>query len=76
MMVLKGFRLSSHSPPTRDSGKEKIQGKWACLAVLLWSKFHRGVRKLVVQFTGQQRQLDPLTNTSWVHQQFSSGVLE
>jgi hypothetical protein len=27
--------------------------------------------KSAVQFTGQQQQLDPLANTSWIHQQSS-----
>jgi hypothetical protein len=30
------------------------------------------VWKSAVQFTGQQLQFDPLTNTSQIHQQFSS----
>ena len=40
MMVLKCFNLPSSPPPTRGSGKERIQGKWTCLGIVLWSNFH------------------------------------
>jgi hypothetical protein len=36
MMVLKCFNLPSSPPPTRGSGKERIQGKWTCLEMILW----------------------------------------
>ena len=39
-MIPKHFNLSSSSPPTRDSGKERVLGKWTCLGMVLWSKFH------------------------------------
>ena len=38
MMALKCFNLPSSLPPTRGSGKGRIQGKWACLEMVLWSK--------------------------------------
>jgi hypothetical protein len=64
MIVLKCFNLSCNPPPTRNSRKERIQGKWTCLersfgATPVWV-----VWKSAVQFTGQQRQFDPLANTS------------
>jgi hypothetical protein len=31
MMILKHFNLPYSPPPTRGSGKERIQEKWTCL---------------------------------------------
>ena len=68
-MVLKCFNLPFIPPPSRDSGKERIQGKWTCL-----ERFFEGtpifVRKSVVQNTGQPQQLSLPANTSQIHQQY------
>jgi hypothetical protein len=40
MMVLNDFNLLSSPPSTTGSGKERIWGKWTCLEIVLWSKFH------------------------------------
>lgn len=40
MTVLKRFNLPSSPPPTRGSGKERIQGKRTCLEIVLWSRSH------------------------------------
>jgi hypothetical protein len=40
MMVLKHFKLPSSPLLTRGSRKERIQEKWACLEMALWSKSH------------------------------------
>jgi hypothetical protein len=37
MLVLKCFNLLSSLPPTRGSEIERIQGKWTCLEMVLWS---------------------------------------
>jgi hypothetical protein len=41
-------------------------GKWACLERFLGETPICVVRKSAVEFTGQQRQLDPVTNTSQI----------
>jgi hypothetical protein len=35
MMVFKHFNLPFSPPPTRGSGKERIQGNWICLEMVL-----------------------------------------
>jgi hypothetical protein len=40
MMVPKPSSLLSSPPPSRGSGKERTWGKWTCLEMVLWSKFH------------------------------------
>jgi len=37
MMAFKQFKLSCSPLPTRGSRKERIQGKWTCLEMVLWS---------------------------------------
>ena len=74
MVVLKLFSLPFNPPPTRGSGKERIQGKWTCLERFFGATPVCVVWKSAVQFTGQQQQLDPFANTSWIHQQ--SGLVE
>jgi hypothetical protein len=69
MMVLKCFILPFSPPPTKGSGKGRIQGKWTCLEMVLGASPICVVRKLAVQFTGQQWQLDPLGRTSMIYQQ-------
>ena len=64
--------LIAHHPPTRGSGKERIWGKWTCLERFFGATPICVVWKSAVQFTGQHRQLDPLANTSQIHQQSSS----
>jgi len=65
MGVLKHFNLPFSPPPTRGSGRERIREKRTYLKmVVAW--------KSAVQFTGQQQQLDPLTNTSQIIHQSSS----
>jgi hypothetical protein len=54
MRVLKCFNLPSNPPPTRGSGKERIQvgGKWTCLERFFGAVPVCVVWKLAVQFTG------------------------
>jgi hypothetical protein len=66
MVVLKHFNFPASPPlPNKGMKKERIQGKWTCL-----ERFFEAT-PVCVQFTGQQWQLDPLANTSWIHQQSS-----
>jgi hypothetical protein len=51
MMVLKYFNLPYNLSPTRDSGKEKIQGKWTCLERFFGATTACVVWKSAVQFT-------------------------
>ena len=68
-MALTCFNFPSSLLPNRGSGKERKQGKWTCLEMVLWSKYHLSRQETS---TGQQQQqLDPLTNTSWIYQQSS-----
>jgi hypothetical protein len=67
MMILKCFNLSFSPPPTIGSGKEKIWGKWTCLERFFGANPVCAVWKSAVQFIGQQWQLHPLANTSWIH---------
>jgi hypothetical protein len=69
MMALKCFNLSRSPSPSRDSGKERIQGKWTCLERFFGATPVCAVWKSTVQFTGQQWQLDPFVNTLQIHQQ-------
>jgi hypothetical protein len=58
MMVLKCFNRPSSPPPTRGSGKERIQGKWTCLEMALRNKFYlccQAIQSSVHR--SQQRQL-------------------
>lgn len=65
MKVIKHFNLPSSPPPTRDSGKERIQGKWTCSLEQILSALSGNQ-----QFSSQvSRQLHPLANTSRIHQQ-------
>jgi hypothetical protein len=53
MMVLKHFNIPCSPPPTRGSGKERIQGKWTCLErffgatpiCVVWKSAARSTRK-------------------------------
>ena len=40
MIVHKHFNLPSSSPRAIGSGKQRIQGKWTCLEMVLQSKSH------------------------------------
>jgi hypothetical protein len=71
MMVLKCFSLPSSPPPSRGSGKERIQEKWTCLERFFGEPSICIVWKSAVQFTGHQQQLDSLVNTSQIYQQSS-----
>lgn len=72
-MVLKCFNLPSSPPPTRGSGKERIQVKWTCLEMVLWRKscLHCQEISSSVHWPAAAA---PLENTSWMHQQSSSVV--
>jgi hypothetical protein len=52
MMVLKHFNLPSSLPPTRGSGKERIQGSLESLESFFGTTPICVVWKLAVQFTG------------------------
>jgi hypothetical protein len=65
-MVLKCFDLPASPPPTRGSGKEKIQEKWTCLERFFGAAAICVAWKSAVQFTGQQQQLSLLTNISQI----------
>jgi hypothetical protein len=74
VMVLKCVNLPSSTSPMRGSGKERIQRNRTCLERVFGAMPICVVRKVAVQFTGQWWQLDPLTNTSWIHEQSNSVV--
>jgi hypothetical protein len=73
MVVLKHFNLPASPPPTRGSGKERIQcSRWRDGLVEKWFFGVTPVcivRGSSVQFPGLQWHLDPLANISRVHQQ-------
>jgi hypothetical protein len=69
MTVLKHFDLP---PPTRGSRKERIQGEWTCLERFSGATpVLSGNWQFSLQVSRRQ-QLDPLMNTSQVHQQSNS----
>jgi hypothetical protein len=68
MMVLQCFNLPFSPPPTRGSGKERIWKQWVYLERFFGTTPVCVVWKPEVQFTGQQQQLNPLENTSQIHQ--------
>ena len=79
-MVLKCFNhlftcLSPEIVGKRGYGRDKGMGtrgeEWTCLERFLGATPICVVRKSAVRFTGQQWQLDPLANTSQIHQQSS-----
>jgi len=68
MVVLKSCNLPFSPPPTRGSGKERMQGKWTC-----FERFFGATPELPgnQQFSSQvsrQWRLDTLKNTSQMHQ--------
>jgi hypothetical protein len=75
MMVLKHVKNPLSSPASRGNGKERIWGSTPILESFFGATLVCVVWKSAVQFTGQQWQLDPLTNTSWIYQQSSLQVL-
>jgi hypothetical protein len=77
MMVLKHFNLPFSPPPTRGSGKERIQGmgEWNCLERFFGATPICVVWKSIVQFTGQQTQLHLFPNTSQIYRQSSRHYL-
>jgi hypothetical protein len=52
MMVLKCFNLPCNPPPTKGSGKERIQGKWTGLERFFGTTPVYVIWKSAVQFTG------------------------
>jgi hypothetical protein len=52
MMVLKRFNFSFTPPPTRGSGKERIQGKWTSFKRFFETTPIYVVWKWAIQFTG------------------------
>jgi hypothetical protein len=65
MMVVKHFNLPCSPPPSRGSGEKK--GFWErgpVLRLFFGANSICVVRRAAVQFTGPQRQLSSLTNTS------------
>jgi hypothetical protein len=77
MMVLKCFNLLSSLPLTRGSGKERIQGKWTCLEMVLWSNSHLCCQEIGSSVHGSakaaQSTSTPFTVVPEV--KFSSGVI-
>ena len=72
MKVLKHCNLPFSPPPTRGSGREKIQEKWTCLEKIFW-------KQLPSLLSGNQQfssQLDPFANTSQIYQKPCSVVSE
>jgi hypothetical protein len=65
MMVLKCFNFPFSPPPTRGSGKERVQGKWTCLEKFFGVTFVCFIWESSVQFTNLQ--LDPLSDTSRIY---------
>ena len=75
MMVLKCFNFPCSPPPTRGSGKARIQWKWTYLGKVLWSNSYlhcQETSSAVEQASAAAAR--SLTNTSWIHQQ--SGLIE
>lgn len=62
MMALKCLNLLVHHPPEVVEKKGYGGGKWTCLGRVFGANPVCVVWKPAVQFTGQHRQLDPLSN--------------
>jgi hypothetical protein len=54
MMIHKQFNLPPSLPPTRGSGKDRIQGKWTCLERFFGATPICVVWESAVQVTAQQ----------------------
>jgi hypothetical protein len=74
MMVLKCFNPPLAHHPPKVVGKKGWAGwgvrggEWTCLERFFGATPVYVVWKSAVQFTGQQKQLSPLINPSWIHQ--------
>jgi hypothetical protein len=73
-MVLKWFNFPHSPPPTRGCGEIKVI-KIQRSGPVLWSKSHLFCQEISNSVhRSQQRQLDPLANTSQIYQPFRSVV--